>query len=350
MFSFLKKKSKVNIEELGVISDPRTEEERDNDYLAKEILFSYAPVDWKEKPESKWSKFPIFYQDGSGSCVAQAVAKALGIENFIEEGKFVHYSARDIYTRRKNFPSKGMFFQNGMEIGHKEGATFEQLMPSQGIGESLMNNSEDRTPLTQLAAKIGKGGNYVSLSLDIDAIASVIEHQHKGVVLGVRFGPKEWNRDVPKILGTDTKYGHGICATNAILYNGKKALVIEDSWGETSGMSGRRIVTQDWFDARRIIYAGYYKLFKNNLVPEVHKPKYNFKNDLYYGMKKSSEVTHLQCCLAYLNFFPSDVNFTGNFYSITRTAVKAFQSANGIEPVKGFVGPLTRKKLNELFA
>ena len=350
LLNLFKRKPEVNEEDLGLIKDPRSDEEKGMDYLAEEITFSFPPIEWKEKPESEWSKFPIFFQDGSSSCVAQAVAKALGIENFIEEGKFVHYSARDIYTRRSNYPGKGMFFQNGLEIGYKTGATFEQLMPSQGIGEDLMNATEDKTPLTEIAGKIGRGGNYVALPIDIDAIASVLDHQKKGVVIGVRFGPNEWNRDVPQVLGDDRRYGHGICATNALLYDGKKAIVIEDSWGETSGMSGRRIVTQDWFNANKIVYAGYYKFFKNNGLPEQMKPQHNFKKDLHYGMQRDPEVVKLQECLAYLKFFPSDVDFTGNFYSITRTAVKAFQTANDIEPVKGYVGPLTRAKLNELFA
>ena len=349
LFDLFKRGSKVDEENLGLIKDPRSSEEKEKDYSTDEVTFCYPPISWKEKPESEWIKFPIFFQDHSGSCVAQAVAKALGIENYIEEEKFVHYSARDIYTRRSNYPGKGMYFKDAMEIGHKQGATFEQLMPSQGIDEELMNDSTDRTPLTEMSAKIGRGGNYVSLPLDIDAIASIIEYEKKGVVIGVRFGPSEWNRDVPQILGKDKRYGHGICATNAILYNGKKALVIEDSWGETSGKSGRRIITKDWFDAKRISYAGYYKFFKNDGLPSQQKPKHNFKNDLYYGMRKEPEVVKLQECLAYLKFFPSDVDFTGNFYNITRDAVKRFQTANGIEPVKGFVGPLTRKILNELF-
>ena len=162
--------------------------------------------------------------------------------------------------------------------------------------------------------------------------------------------PNEWDREVPKVLGDDRRYGHGICATNAILYQGKKALIIEDSWGVNVGINGRRIVTQDWFDARKIVYAGYYKFLKNDGLPNQPKPQHFFKRDLYYGMKRDPEVMILQECLAHLKFFPNDVDFTGNFYNITRNAVKAFQSAHGIDPVKGFVGPITRSKLNNLFA
>ena len=341
-------REKINLEDSGVVDDPRLVAEKGMDYQDKEITFSYAPVDWKEKAEALWQKFPIFFQSMSSSCVAQAIAKLLGIENFIEEGKFVWYSAKDIYTRRKNFPNHGMWFQNGISLGH-EGVTFEQLMPSQGLSEIEMNDPSDRTLLTTLAGKIGRGGPYVALPLDIDAIGSIVDHQKKGVLLGVRFGPGEWNRNVPKVLGNDRTYGHGIVATNALLYKGKKALVIEDSHGESHGIDGRRIVTQDWFEAKKITYAGYYKFLANDGLIHEPKPKHNFRKDLYYGLVYNPEVVKLQTCLAWLRLFPSDVDFTGNFYSITLRAVKAFQMTYGITPVKGYVGPKTRAKLNELF-
>ena len=346
--NIFKKKQKVNLNNLGVIDDPRNLEEKQKDYKSEE-LFSASLFEWKEKPESEWRKFPIFNQSNSSSCVAQAVTKALGIENYIEEGKFVHLSARDIYTRRSNFPSTGMYFQQGMDIGHNQGATIEQLMPSQGIGELLMNDSSDRTPLTDILAKIVRGGNYLNLPINIDDIASFINRTGKGVVLGVRFGNGEWNKDVPTINGTDTKYGHGVCAVDYTLHNGKKALIIEDSWGDTSGLSGRRIVTEDWFTAGRIIYAGYYIYLSNTGLPEDDKPSYIFTRDLSYGLRNDEDVKKLQECLAYLEMFPSDYDFTGNFYSITLNAVKEFQLKYDIKPVKGYVGKLTRAKLNELF-
>jgi hypothetical protein len=234
-----------------------------------------------------------------------------------------------------------------MDIGHNSGATFEQLMPSQGLNESAMNISSDRTPLVEIAAKIGRGGNYFSLPIDIDTIASYVETQGKGVVIGVRFGPNEWDKPVPQIMGSDTRWGHGICATNATLYNGKKAIVIEDSWGTNTGLGGRRIITEDWFTAGRIVFAGYYLFLKNDGLTV--KPTYQFARDLKYGMVGDPDVVKLQEVLSYLKYFPSSVDFTGNFYGMTLKAVKDFQEANGITPVSGFVGPLTRDKLNTIF-
>lgn len=347
MFWFFKRKPKIDIANLGVIPDPRPPEEKKKDYLAEE-LFEFAPYEWEEKPEADWHKYPIFNQDRSSSCLAHTVAKALGIENFIEEGKFNFHSAKDIYTQRSNYPGKGMFFSEALKIGYKVGACLEQQMLSQGLNETAMNLKEERTPSMKMIAKILRGGNYLIVPRDIDKLASIIEPAGKPIVLGVRFGPKEWTREVPKILVDKPIYGHGIAGTNATLHQDKKAIVIEDSWGINSGIQGRRIVTEEWFTSGRIIFAGYYMPVKNDGIES--KPQYEFKRNLRYGMWNDSDVKKLQECLAWLKMFPSGViDYTGNFYGITLKAVKLFQETYGIKPVAGYVGRLTRAKLNKLF-
>jgi hypothetical protein len=335
---------------LGLLDDPRTAEVKKQDFKWEELYKTPTPFIWKEKPEAEWLKFPLFNQDGSSSCVAQAVSKCLGIENYIEEGKFVHFSARDVYTRRINPLTEGMYFMDGMNIGRKSGATIEQLMPSQGLTETQMNGYEDRTPLTEAVGLVGRGGNNFELPMDIDVIASKIE-EGKPVVLGVRFGENEWfGKKVPEIIGTDQKWGHGICATpkNATLWNGKKAIIIEDS-AYISPSEAVRVITEDWFTSGRIKFAGYYEFLSNTGLPETAKPYYNFTRDLSYGMVGDADVKKLQECLAYLKLFPVTQEWTGSFYGITMKAVKDFQIQNGITPVSGYVGTLTRTKLNSLF-
>ncbi len=352
------KKPKVNIEALGVIPDPRSKVEKERDYKAEEIV-RFVPFVWKEKPESEWHRYPIFHQDRSSSCLANTVAKVLGIENYLEENKFVHYSPRDIYTRRKNFPSKGMWFKDGFEIGYKFGASLEQLMPSMNKNENEMNKSDDRKSIDEQMALAGKGGNYLWIPINIDAIASIIEPLGKGVGLGVRFGPKEWSREVPKILGTETPYHHAITATNAILYKGKKALVIEDSWDSETGKEGRRIVTEDWFKARRISAALYFTALKNTWRDsdiKLIKPKYNFKQDLIWG-SRSLEVEKLQEILQYEELFPQNTITTGYYGNISAKSILEFQkkykvaSLEELEKLQGRrVGPKTRSKLNQLYS
>jgi hypothetical protein len=346
--SIFKKKLKVNIENLGLAEDLRPAEEKEKDFRAEELFAAFVPYSWQEKPESQWRKFTRFFQDQSSSCVMQAVAKALGIENYLEEKKFIQYSARDGYTRRSNFPQEGMIFVDAMNIAYKKGLTLEQLMPSQGLSESLMNGAEDRTPFCEIVAQIGKAANFVQLPINIDAIASVIEPLGKPVILGVRFGQNEWfGKKVPEVLNIIPKWGHGICATNATLYGGKKAIIIEDSAYWDGVKESVRVITEDWFTKGRIVFAGYFLELKNDGLPD--KPKAQFNQDLSYGMVNNEDVRKLQQCLAYMGLFPTRDLFTGNFYGITLKGVKAFQVLQGINP-DGIANIETRQKLNEIFA
>ncbi len=164
------------------------------------------------------------------------------------------------------------------------------------------------------------------------------------------FTSDEWGRDIPIVkdysLGLfDTNAcHHSVVAVDAFLYNGKKALKIEDSaW---FGGINRRIILEDYFQARNY-YAGYFMNFK--FESDIPKPKHTFNTDLSFGMT-SPEVVFLQQCLKYDGTFPSNTDTTGYFGTITLDSVKRFQTKYKINPVSGFVGPLTRAKLNELFA
>lgn len=69
-----------------------------------------------------------------------------------------------------------------------------------------------------------------------------------------------------------------------------------------------------------------------------------FTTDLYYGLQSNAEVSKLQELLASEGFYKGPVN--GNFFSLTRKALKAFQAKEGIMPNSGYFGPLTRARVN----
>jgi peptidoglycan hydrolase-like protein with peptidoglycan-binding domain len=71
-----------------------------------------------------------------------------------------------------------------------------------------------------------------------------------------------------------------------------------------------------------------------------------FERDLYFGLINDSEVQRLQEFLinrGYLNITQS----TGNYYSLTLAAVKAYQQAKNITPTSGYFGPKTRQAVNQ---
>ncbi len=70
---------------------------------------------------------------------------------------------------------------------------------------------------------------------------------------------------------------------------------------------------------------------------------YSFNKNLSIGMR-GADVTALQNALASAGYFNQAA--TGYFGSVTKAAVMNYQRANSINPVSGFVGPLTRGVLN----
>ena len=103
----------------GALVDARTPEARARDWHQREILAASASVQWVEKPQSAWRRFPIFDQDSSGSCVAHTEAKELGIMRYLTDGVYVHFSAADIYQRRANRPSAGMGAEDVRQIARQ---------------------------------------------------------------------------------------------------------------------------------------------------------------------------------------------------------------------------------------
>lgn len=341
----------------GALLDDRSVEERQKDYRFEEMVTSADPVNWEKKDPSDWRKFPIFDQDGSGSCVAQTGAKMLGVNYWLKNGgEYVHFSATDIYQRRKNRPSGGMIGIDALSIMTK-GTTLEALVPSQDMNDSQM----DTTVIENYKRRVGdifRVDNYVVLpTKDIDTIASVIQKTGKAVMVWFYFTRPEW-KDTPvikednlNIVGSKT-VRHSVTAVDFGIYKGKKGLVIEDSWGESYGWDGRRFITEDFFKERNF-FAGYcldFKFEEDN--SDITKPKHYFTRDLFYvpNVTRDEEVSALQDCLKYLGYFPKNIESTGWFGSITKKAVMEFQSKYGITPVAGYIGVKTRAKLNQLFA
>lgn len=71
-----------------------------------------------------------------------------------------------------------------------------------------------------------------------------------------------------------------------------------------------------------------------------------FTGSLYYGLQNNSEVSQLQEFLTSQNLYSGPI--TGNFYFLTLSAVKAFQTQQGITPAAGYFGPITMASANKI--
>ena len=327
----------------GIVDDPiRDAQEKETSFKHDELFFASAPV-WTEREPRK---FPIFNQDGSSACVAFAVAKILGIDEVYEGREFVHLSPRDIYIRRTN-QGEGMYLPEALDIARKHGATLESLVPSENRGEVAQNDKSDITPETDAIALRYKSAGRAELPLDIDAIASITT-MGKGVLTGHRFDYDEWT-DFPTVKPTSQRTcGHGTAVVDNVLVGGKKYLVMEDSWGPGHAKFGQRFISEEWLK-NRMFYAGYTLNFKYQ--PEKDKkPHHTFTQWMKRG-DKNDDVVALQEILKYEGVFPTNVDSTGLYGSVTQRGVWLFQQKYLATNNKGKqAGPATITKLNELYS
>jgi hypothetical protein len=347
----------------GVLPDSRTDEEKAKDFLTKELYAAPAQLvwptweQWKARPENiKLLKtLEIQNQNGNYSCMANAGSLIAGIDNYQEEGIYKRFSARSIYPFRRNKPGQGMWTDDLGNIVCSKGVVFEALLPSEKLDEAKMNDMADYLPSYEVLSKIYRAKSYLWIERNIDALAGVLA-QNKPALITVVFGNGEWGQAVPVVNPTNTTpYGHGITALpNAyFIYEGKKAVLIQDSWGVESGLDGRRIITEDWFNGRMTSGIWFENLSNLAVGNETQdRPQYTFTRQMFPGMS-GADIAQLQRCLGYLKdadgyLFPLAQSPTGYFGGITRQAVKRFQKMNNILET-GNVATQTLPVLNSFF-
>lgn len=340
----------------GALVDTRTPEDQARDWTQREVVAAAAVPQWTEKQPSAWRKFPIFNQDGSGSCVMQTECKELGIMRYLTDGVYVHFSVADGYQRRANKPEGGMAAVDARQIA-QAGITLEELSPSQNMSDAQLDAEVVQPYKRQVGAVFGVG-NYLALpTQDIDAIASTIQATGKGVMVWFYFTINEWT-DKPQVLDSSLQLSearalkHSVTAVDFTLQGNEKCLVIEDSWGPGAGQGGQRVISESFFKARNW-YAGYLVNFKFQEAP-AQKPIHTFAADLQLN-DQSDEVKALQDCLRFDGEFPTNADSTGFYGPITQKAVGDYQIKHGVltaptDPGYGRCGPKTRAALNAQFS
>ena len=353
MFLFFHKR--IIPEEPGYIIDPADR----RDYRREEICGASTPIEWQDlkTPESL---FPIKSQDASSSCVGQSLSLAGEVLEYYEHKVIRNFSARFFYAQRSNRPDRGMMLREALLIAVKQGFALEYYLPSQNLPEDKMNISADIISDVKEAALVYKPQAFTTSNADFDSFAAILEEK-KPLIIAVAGTNEGWATGVPRPPKRGERvWYHALCVPpenkngkNYGLYNGKKAIVFNNSWTERWGIKGQGILTED--------YLPYiYRHFTIEDLPDIwredepkQKPRHFFLRDLWYGMVGDLEVAWLQKCLKFLEFFPTNVPETGNFYSITLKAVEEFQDHYGVAhagvPGYGRVGPKTRAKLNDIF-
>lgn len=283
--------------------------------------------------QEKIGVIPKKNQGKSSSCGGQAKSYWLGVINSIITGQpYSEQSAKSIYSPI-SYPNGGTTVP---ALERDLGALDESLLPSylqsgQLPDEIWMTDKSWRTDSNIKLAMNKAGWLAISVNIDMESIAEAIRDYGAIVweVTGQNNGT--WlsnNPKPPEKSNTNPKWNHFMCSEGAGIWNFKESIDMFQSWGNEVGDQGIQHFTDDYINSGYIIDC--FTFVKK-------KPKFIFNNDLKYG-DKNNDVLELQKRLGVMQ--------TGYFGLLTYAAVLVYQKWNKL-PATGYVGILTRTKLNE---
>lgn len=181
-------------------SDPRTEEEKAQDFNQTEFVTEANIVNWVEKKPEDWRSFPVLNQNFTSKCVAFTTAKLALINYWLKTGEFLLFSPNSIYDYRINKPTGGMVGDDAFKIWKEKGISLEAVAKSNQIQES------EPTAISLFAKEVAKGfilGNYITIDNgDFDRVASTIQTTNKGVMCWFWFTSAEWSPEIPVLNNT----------------------------------------------------------------------------------------------------------------------------------------------------
>ena len=263
-------------------------------------------------------KLRISSQGSKPHCVGYASA-TMKEDRERREQHAINFDGDWIYNECKKidgYSGKGTYLRTALKILKNKGA------------KQLGVNSDCR---------IFRIGTYVRVGRDVESIKNAI-YQNGTLIALYRGSNSGWR--TAHIKPTTADWGHCI----SIIGWNKDDLIFQNSWGESWGDNGLGYIPENYHSIE--IWT-----ILNDLPNDfkfVSKPKYEFLNNLHIG-DRNDEVKKLQECLKSEGVFPEIIDCTGYFGTITLSSVKNFQVKYGIINT-GYVGILTRTKLNELFS
>jgi len=346
----------------GYKEDNRSDKKKESDFLHEE-LFSGSSVKYntRSKALKEVDKYHKFNQYRTSSCVGNAIALTLGIENEKEGEGYKKLSPAFVYRQRINQSSEGMFFYDAGNIGKNLGSCWYDYLPTPKTEKEINNLNINN--MMKVNAFIYRAKSYIFMNKpSIAQIKNICNGMDKPLVISIYATSKEWSKEFPEVIDKDltvtnasVRHAITVLPNSAYEYKGKKYVIIQDSaW---FGRKKIRYVSEDFLKAR-CRHALYFINLKNS-EPISKKEakisfKYTFTRSLKVGMR-GNDVKKLQLALKELGFFTYPTA-TGYFGGITKKAVIEFQEfyANailkffGLTKGTGYVGRTTKAKLHKL--
>ena len=293
--------------------------------------FASPPFDWTQPLIRNYAQ-PIKNQFGAGMCGGELLSQLIAIYRTVLLGlPYQELSEISVYSRYC-IKTGGMYLSDLILCANFGGATLFQNVPTPtGCTEQQAQTTAWESPTFLQDCNSRTVLDVISVNRNIDSIAQAIrDYGAVGFLLGGS-NNGTWSSEYPRppLPGQNPDWFHFMASTpNIPLITAMKEIPVYQSWGTAVGVNGIQKFTEDY------INSGF--IFDCFTVT-----KHLFNTNLSFGMI-STEVKFLQ---AKLGILPTTFGF-GCFGPKTLSAVKAYQAANGI-PATGFVGVLTRAKLNQ---
>ena len=300
----------------------------------KKVVKSGTPFNWSVGITGR-PMYDIKNQYQSDSCFGQAYSRALQI---ILGG--ADLSAKSIYSQC--FAPGG-----GVDIGDAEneatilGATLESNVPSTTMGdctEPFVESITWETPTLVQDCLTRAGFELLNVDIDINSIADAIQ-QYKGVIMiiqGQNGNPPGWLAPIPtppQSSNSNPLWQHFLSFTGNIPpQTANFTIPFYNSWGYEVGTQGIQELSETYINSGHVLDVFVVTPFQ-------------FTNDMWLGCS-GTNVWALQYVLQSTGDFTGTP--TGFFGTQTLSAVLSFQKRNGILPLAGYCGSITRSKLPQL--
>jgi len=206
-------------------------------------------------------RMPIKDQGASSSCTGQGLSYYLEVLNFIETGKYVKISARDIYAYISLGEGQGAYLRDALKLACDRGIGTEELVPCYHEGgiayseKEYLVKPEDSKELT--AIRTALQGREYSVIKGYDDLMNRMAWQ---MLLG--FGTYfavdgenngTWMSEYPQPPIT-RKWGHALFGGEAGLdSDGKPFIGFPNSWNVGVGKNGWQKLKQNYFDNYNVI-------------------------------------------------------------------------------------------------
>lgn len=289
-----------------------------------EIVAKAAPIVWKPLDVTKFPTWIQYDQGMKNACVAYTKALMDSIKFYLRNSlkREVKFSGDWIYKHR--LPKMaGMIGTKAIDITRDIGNIHDAIMPDCSSDADIDNLVLD--PWFYDEAKIYRTSDkpIIVPVKDIDTLASIMNVTNKPIMVWFAFHPSEWVT-VPFISSYFPNFTHSVTfpAKKNVdenvfgIYEGEKAIVIQDSWGLKYGLNGKRIIKESYFKNRNV-FVQYDMNFKFDVSGA--KPTYD------------GSIISLQKCLRSAGFFPTNVDFVESFGPLTRGSLLNWKVANGLK-------------------